>query len=68
LLHLGIGLTMSIGPFTLVSLVGYIAYLDRCETSDTRVGSRDHDKPLKSNPSPREHEASLTSDATPEPA
>lgn len=29
LIHLGIGLTMSVGPFTAISVLGYLAFLDR---------------------------------------
>ncbi len=38
LVHLGIGLTMSVGPFTLVTLVGYIAFLDRPGGLGGRLG------------------------------
>ena len=38
LIHLGIGLTMSIGPFTLVTIVGYIAFLDRPTPLARRLG------------------------------
>ena len=31
LIHLGIGLTMSVGPFTVITVLGYLAFLDRSQ-------------------------------------
>jgi len=33
--HVGIGVTMSVGPFTLVTLVGYLAFFDRWFPAET---------------------------------
>ena len=45
LIHIGIGLTMSVGPFTAVTLLGYLAFLDR-----TPVPSRGGAEPDSCNP------------------
>ena len=61
LVHLGIGLTMSVGPFTAVTMVGYLAFLDRPDGIGgrlDRLASRVCAGRVQSLPRTHEHRAS----------